>query len=93
MEEWIKLLVDLFQSIQNSISKIKSKTVIIEADAYLRRLEQVIEAITLCPNNWIVTDIQREDAGIVGGKKIKKIEFKPLDAMVYSNYISIKNIL
>jgi len=87
IEDWIKLLVDLDQLILNSTSTIRSKTVMMEAEAYLQRLNLLIEAITLCPKNWIVTDIQREGIGTVDSNKIKKIEFKPLDVSPYCKWL------
>ncbi len=50
----------------------------IELEQDVEKLESVIEAISANPNNWIVSDIQKE--GVEG---VTKVELKPLDVSPY----------
>jgi ATP-dependent DNA helicase DinG len=60
MEEWLNFLKKLHLLLQNSIPTMKSEEIKIDAKNDLHRLEQVIEEITLKPDNWIVSNIERE---------------------------------
>lgn len=60
MEQWLKFLRDLYQLLQDSIPTMRSEEIKIDAYNDLKRLKQVIEEITLTPDNWIVSAIGRE---------------------------------
>jgi Rad3-related DNA helicase len=54
-----------------------NEELLIELEHDVEKLESVIEAISANPNNWIVSDIQKEDRGVT------KVELKPLDVSPY----------
>ncbi len=60
MEQWLKFLQDLYQLLQDSVPTMSSEEVKLDAYNDLNRLEQVIDAIMFKPDNWIVSNIQRE---------------------------------
>ncbi len=55
----------------------KEEELLIELNQDLERLEKVIKAISVNPNNWIVSDIQ------IFGKEVTRAELKPLDVSSY----------
>jgi hypothetical protein len=60
MGEWLKFLVNLQPLLESAIPTMKSEEIKIDAKNDLYRLEQVIDQITLEPDNWIVSNIKRE---------------------------------
>ena len=60
MEQWLKFLQDLYQLLQDSVPTMSSEEVKLDAYNDLSRLEQVIDAIMFKPDNWIVSNIERE---------------------------------
>ena len=81
MEQWLNFLNNLYYSLKDSVLILKSEELTIEAEDYLEDLRQIIDEITLKQDNWIVSNIEREDTGVID--KIMKIEFKPLDVSPY----------
>jgi ATP-dependent DNA helicase DinG len=55
-----------------------NEELLIELEQDVEKLESVIEAISANPNNWIVSDIQKE-----GPEGVTKVELKPLDVSPY----------
>ena len=60
MEEWLEFLHNLQQLLERSILTMKTEEIEIDAKNELKRLELVIEQITLSPNSWIISNIVRE---------------------------------
>jgi len=55
-----------------------NEELLIELEQDVEKLESVIEAISINPNNWIVSDVQKE-----GHEGVTKVELKPLDVSPY----------
>jgi ATP-dependent DNA helicase DinG len=55
-----------------------NEELLIELEQDVEKLESVIEAISVNPNNWIVSDVQKE-----GPEGVTKVELKPLDISPY----------
>jgi ATP-dependent DNA helicase DinG len=55
-----------------------NEELLIELEQDVEKLESVIEAISVNPNNWIVSDIQKEDR-----EGVTKVELKPIDVSPY----------
>jgi DEAD_2 len=70
MEEWLKLLENLHRLLENAIPMMTSEEIKIDAKNDLHKLGQVIDQITLEPDNWIVSNIERQ--GENGQRRRKK---------------------
>ncbi len=55
-----------------------NEELLIELEQDVEKLESVIEAVSVNPNNWIVSDIQKEDR-----EGITKVELKPIEVSPY----------
>jgi ATP-dependent DNA helicase DinG len=75
---WLCFLDDLREMILDVRILRGNEELLIELEQDVEKLESVIEAISVNPNNWIVSDIQKE--GVEGATKV---ELKPLDVSPY----------
>jgi len=75
---WLGFLDDLRQMMLDVRILRGNEELLIELEQDVEKLESVIEAISLNPNNWIVSEIQREDH-----EGVTKVELKPLDVSPY----------
>ena len=62
-----------------------NEELLIELDQDLDKLESVIKAVSVNPNNWIVSDVQRFPG--ISGNEVIKVELKPLDVSPYCKEI------
>ena len=62
-----------------------NEELLIELNQNLDKLESVIKAVSVNPNNWIVSDVQRFPG--ISGNEVIKVELKPLDVSPYCKEI------
>jgi ATP-dependent DNA helicase DinG len=79
MEQWLKFLNNLYYLLLESLPTLRSEEVRIDAEDYLEELGQVINEITLKPDNWIVSNFEH------GGDSRKETR-KQLWLMMDSSY-------
>ena len=82
LTEWAELLDALYTRLFDSIPAITAAEIKTDAKQYLKKLAETIAWIKRNPDNWIVSEIVREDDRDPRSK-INKIVFKPLDVSPY----------
>jgi ATP-dependent DNA helicase DinG len=75
---WLGFLDDLREMMLDVRILRGNEELLIELEQDVEKLESVIEAISVNPNNWIVSEIQKEDR-----EGVTKVELKPLDVSPY----------
>jgi ATP-dependent DNA helicase DinG len=75
---WLGFLDDLRQMMLDVRILRGNEELLIELEQDVEKLESVIEAISVNPNNWIVSDVQKE-----GHEGVTRVELKPLDISPY----------
>jgi ATP-dependent DNA helicase DinG len=60
IKQWIDFLSSLYKQVESSIPGMRSKEIKIEAHEYLQKVEWVMDLIAEDPDNWIVSNIERE---------------------------------
>jgi ATP-dependent DNA helicase DinG len=78
VKEWLGFLDDLREMMLDVRIPRGNEELLIELEQDVEKLESVIEAISLNPDNWIVSEIQKE-----GPEGVTKVELKPLDVSPY----------
>lgn len=76
--KWLVLLRNIKQELGLAISsELNSDETKVEAEEYWQKIKTVIDDIQENPNNWIVSNIEKENRNII------EVEFKPLDLSGY----------
>ena len=78
VKTWLGFLDDLRGMMLDVRILRGNEELLIELEQDVEKLESVIAAISLNPNNWIVSEIQKE-----GPEGVIKVELKPLDVSPY----------
>lgn len=74
---WLNFITDLEEKMVNIEIPPQNKELLIEAAQDIGKLESTINAISVDPSNWIVSDIKMED------REVTRVELKPLDVSPY----------